>query len=99
MQPQFAAERAQLMDRRRRNTSSHSVRLESRTMTDKQIKRAVEASIDELKAEKPPLIFAKVHERTTAQPLAVHIGQHFEGRNVDTGRPAQRALLAFDRKV
>jgi hypothetical protein len=53
-------------------------------MTDKQIRRAVEASIDALKAEEPPLKFAKVHERTTAQRLAVHIGHRFEGWNVDT---------------
>ena len=49
-------------------------------MTDQQVKARVAIAIDCLRQEQPPLDFGSVHERTTAQRLAVHL---FEGWNVD----------------
>jgi hypothetical protein len=52
-------------------------------MTEDEIREAVRAAIARLKAERPLLDFERVHERTTAHRIAVHMEPLFEGWNVD----------------
>ena len=52
-------------------------------MNDLQVRRAVEAAIEALKAERPVLEFEAVHERSTAHRLAVHLERLCLGWNVD----------------
>ena len=52
-------------------------RIEWAVMTSAQIRAAVRAAIESLRAEKPPLKFRTIHERSTAQRLAVHLEPHF----------------------
>lgn len=52
-------------------------------MTEEQVKSAMSSAIKELKQEPRPLDFERVHERSTAQRLAVHMVPLFAGWDVD----------------
>jgi hypothetical protein len=52
-------------------------------MTEEQVKAAVAAAIAGLRRETPPLDFQRVHERSTAHRLAVHMEPLFAPWNVD----------------
>jgi hypothetical protein len=52
-------------------------------MTEEQVKAAVAAAIEGLRRETPPLDFQRVHERSTAHRLAVHMEPLFAPWNVD----------------
>ena len=52
-------------------------------MNEAEIRQVVQRAIDALRAERPPLDFHIVHERSTAHRLALHLEPHFEGWNLD----------------
>lgn len=68
-------------------------------MSDFQIESAIYAAIKCLRAEAPPLAFNKVHERSTAHRLAVHLEPHFRDWNVDCEYNLSENVLKVLRRI